>query len=283
MGADAGFLMATGLVSIAVGYGDNAVLGWFRDEAVVGTYYFAYRLAVQANLIVVGNLSGVLFAALARMTEAARQARGTIAASRLLAALAVPLNLLQAAAAEPAIRLIYGDKWEASILPFQLLSIGMALALIGAPSASLLRAQGRFKLFFVWATCLSAVYLISIGAGAALGGAVGVALATVGYYATFGPAGLRLALGRHLGFWRAIGEAFVVPLLLGGLACGLGVYSRRLIPSVASSNLLSLLWIGCVSMCAYVLLLRLAFPALWRELVLRFGSIIRRTPANVGY
>ena len=252
LSADAGFAMATGLVTIAVGYGDNAVLGLFRDEAVVGTYFFAYRLAVQANQLLVTNLSGVLFSALSQLGEdRQRQLRAAMAATKLLAVVAV-----------------------------QVLSIGMALVLIGAPGASLIKAQGRFGTFFFWSASISAAYLLIIGSGAALGGAVGVATAAAVYYGIFGPAGLRVGFGRFPGFWRDLAEAYLAPLLLGGAACAVAVAVAEWIPVVRESDLLSIAWIVAMGVGGYAVLVRVFLPARWRELRDRFvHSLLTRRRA----
>lgn len=280
LSADAGFAMATGLVSIAVGYGDNAVLGLFRDEAVVGTYFFAYRLAVQANQLLVTNLSSVLFSALSQLADdRPRQVRAAMSAAKLLAVLAVPVNLLQAAAAGPLIGLLYHERWAPAVLPFQLLSVGMALALIGAPSTSLMKAQGRFGLFFYWTSGVSLAYLGMIAWGARLAGAEGVAGAALAFYAIFGPAGLRLGVGRMPGFWPQAAEAFVMPLLLGGAAGAVANYSSRLFPALAGSDAASLVWIVVVGCALYTALVRVLLPGRWHELRERLGAIVRRRPA----
>ncbi|MCS7033893.1 MAG: oligosaccharide flippase family protein [Phycisphaerae bacterium] len=280
LGRDAGFAMATGLVTIAVGYGDNAVLGLFQNQEVVGVYFFAYRLAVQANQLLVGNLISVIFSALSQLgRDRQRQVRAALSAAKMLAIIAVPVNLLQAAAAEPLISLIYPARWQAAIVPFQLLSVGMALAFIGAPATSLIRAQGRFGTFFFWSAGISLAYLLMIGVGAWLAEASGVALAVAIYYGIFGPAGLRVAVGRLPGFWRNVLVTFYVPLLLGILAC-LGAYSSRfLFGAVEASHLASLLWIVVTALLLYCLMIRIVLPSRWQELIVRLRSLRRQTHA----
>lgn len=280
LGRDAGFAVATGLVSIAVGYGDSAVLGLFRDEEIVGLYFFAYRLAVQANLLLVGNLTGVIFSALSQLgKDRQRQVRGAMKAAKLLAVVAVPVNLLQAAVAEPLLALLYPVRWAAATVPFQLLSLSMALALVGAPAVALIRAQGRFATFFYWSASLSVVFLALIGIGAAVGGATGVAAAVVVYYGIFGPAGLRLAVGRFPRFWTEAALTFYLPLLLGSAACLAAVFTATQIPFVRQSNITSIVWIVLVSSGIYVILVRKFLPEPWHELRGRLNSLLRRRAA----
>jgi len=272
---DAGFAMATGLVTIAVGYGDNSILGLIRNPEVVGVYFFAYRLAVQANQLVVTNLSSVLFSALSQLhTNRHRQVEATMSAARILSIVAMPLNCIQAAAANPLFRLLYGAKWEAAIVPFQLLSIGMALALVGAPSTSLMKAQGRFGFYFYWSAALSVVYLCMISVGASLAGAVGVAGAAAIYYGVFGIAGLRVAVGKFPSFWPRAVHACLVPLVLSVIAGGLAMISREFIPSVRDSNLLSVAWIVFWSFAFYLALIRFVMADAWHELMDRIRAML---------
>lgn len=277
LSADAGFAMATGLVSIAVGYGDNAVLGLFRDEAVVGTYFFAYRLAVQANQLIVTNLSSVLFSALSQLESGSRrQIDATLSAACILSVVAMPLNCIQAAAAEPIFRVLYADRWLAAVLPFQLLSVGMALALIGAPSTALMRSQGRFGFYFVWASVVSGVYLLLTGIGAWTGGAVGVATCALIHYAVFGIAGLRVAVGRVPGFWRRSLLGCLLPLVLAAVAGGVAVLSRGVVPWANTSDVGGAVWIVLVSGLGYAALVRWCMPHAWFELRARLGAMLLR-------
>lgn len=267
---DAGFAATTGLVTIAIGYGDSGVLGLVQDQEAVGVYYFAYRLAVQTTLIISTSLAGVLFAALTRIQDTRpRQVTATLSALRMTALISMPLNGLQAATAAPLFHLIYGSRWDAAILPFQLLSVAMAIGILGAPSVSLMRAQGRFGAYLFWSTVASAIYLAAIVAGAWFGSAVGVAAAALGAHSVLTLLWLRNATGGFEGFWTFVASAVVRPLLLAGVAACVAIASRQAIPPLRGSNLLGFLWIGCVMSGTYLVLVRAFMRGAWDEMVQR--------------
>jgi O-antigen/teichoic acid export membrane protein len=275
---DGGFAMASGLVMIAIGYGDCFVLGLFYDERVVGVYFFAYRLAVQTVMILSVSLSGVLFSALSRIQQTqARQINAAQNALRVLALVSMPLNGLQAAVAEPLFHVIYGVKWDAAILPFQLLSIAWAMAVLSGPSASLMKAQGRFGAYFWCATTLSTIYIIAISIGAWVGAGVGVAVVVAMCHSAFTVVWLRVAIGPIGGFWRLVGSAIALPLVYVLVAAGAAMWTRQMIPALRESHLFGLMWIGAVTSLLYMLLVRTFMREGWQELLTRLREMRSRS------
>ena len=278
---DATFAATTGLVTIAIGYGDSGVLGLVRDPESVGVYYFAYRLAVQTTLIISASLGGVLFAALSRIQDTReRQVNATLSALRTTALISMPLNGFQAAAAAPLFHLVYGDRWDSAILPFQLLSVAMAIGMLGAPSVSLMRAQGRFGAYLGWSTVSSILYLAAIVTGAWLGSAVGVAAAALAAHSLLTLLWLRNATGGFAGFWRFVLSAIGAPLLLAAASAALALGTRQLIPGVRESNILGAVWIGGWMSVAYLVLIRVFLRGAWDELIARVRSVGGRSPAG---
>jgi O-antigen/teichoic acid export membrane protein len=178
--------------------------------------------------------------------------------------------------------LIYGDRWDAAILPFQLLSLAMAVGILGAPSVSLMRAQGRFGAYLMWSTVSSAIYLAAIGTGAWLGSAVGVAAAALGAHSLLTLLWLRNATGGFPGYWRFVFSAVGAPLLLTGAAAAAALWTRGLIPPLRESNLLGLLFIGSVMAAVYLVLVRTLLREAWDELLHRVRSAVRGRSAAGG-
>ena len=130
---------------------DVIVLSFFASETEIGLFGFAAQLAMQANVVIAIQLGGVLQPIFAHIhNDAVRQVSGFIRATRLLSAVAVPLSLIQAALAVPAFTLLFAAKWQGSIAVFATLSVGQAFVFVTAPAIALLKAQGRFKAYFVW-------------------------------------------------------------------------------------------------------------------------------------
>jgi O-antigen/teichoic acid export membrane protein len=122
------------------------VLGLVTNEAEVGLFVLAATYAIQANLVIAGQLGSVLQPIFARMhDDPRRQVGGFLRATRILCAIAVPLSLVQAALAVPLFEILFLPEWRGSSSIFAVLSIAQAFIFISAPSLALLKAQGRFR------------------------------------------------------------------------------------------------------------------------------------------
>src|SRR5207248_3467187 len=88
--------------------GDYIILGVMHDAKSVGIYFFAFNLATQTMQVFTQNLIGVLFPALSKMqSNIVQQTRAFLRAAELLAVIGVPMCLLQAALAGPAINVLF--------------------------------------------------------------------------------------------------------------------------------------------------------------------------------
>ena len=126
------------------------VLGLVSGDYQTGLFGFGFTVAAQANAVIAYQLGQVLqpiFGLLRDKPE--RQVAGLLRAQRVLAAVCVPIALLQAALAPPVFRLLF-PKWDTAIEVFQAISIGQAFYFSTGPSMSCLRAQRRFTALFVW-------------------------------------------------------------------------------------------------------------------------------------
>ena len=138
-------LLGTKVITAAVSQGDYFVLGLFTSKAAVGVYYFAFRLAVQPLQLLATSVTNVVFPVLAQMgSDQARQRAAALAAARVLAYVAMPCCFLQAALAEPVVRLLAGHKWDAAVPIAQVLSVGLAFDAVAWIAGAVLRARGEF-------------------------------------------------------------------------------------------------------------------------------------------
>ena len=212
---DSGWLFAAGIMVTLMGQGDYMMLGLFHNDQVVGSYFFAFGLSMQTPMIVYVALSGVLLPAFSRLKQdVPRQIAAMLRGSRLIALVATPLCVLQALLADPALRLVFGDKWVAAIVPLQILSLGVAGAILTGPSTTLLQAQERFRGYFLWQAASTAVFLTIVGLCARLGAAVAVSVGVAGFNLVIGSLALRWVAGRELAGWRTIFRLAGVPALI---------------------------------------------------------------------
>src|SRR5258705_4865335 len=121
-------------------YGVYIILGIMHDAKSFCIYFFAFNLATQTMQVFTQNLIGVLFPALSKLQHnIEHQTRAFLRAAELLALIGVPLCLLQAALAGPAINVLFNSWWAPMIRVLQLLSIGMAVRLVALPRGALIQ------------------------------------------------------------------------------------------------------------------------------------------------
>jgi PST family polysaccharide transporter len=275
LASDSAWVLAAYICYTAFGQGDYVVLGMFYDKHVVGQYYFAFNLSTQAVSVFAINLWGVLLPALSKLQDnPVRQLAAFMRACRALSALAVPCCLAQAALAGPLVRLFFAAKWEPAIPILQLLSVGMALMVVGSPGASLLQSRGRFRTLFFAALGSVIGFFVLITIGTSAGGVKSVALAVAVFYAIYGPVNLYIGVRDVGGTWRHVAAIYVVPFSSAIIAIGCGAGVARLVPAVSRSDVLTIIVVLAVAASVYTYLLRRLIFDVWQELAekLRRGA-----------
>jgi PST family polysaccharide transporter len=279
-------LIGAAALTTIVAQGDYIVLGLLHDEKIVGIYYYAFVLSMQAVGLLVSNLSDVLFPVLSRLNdEPERQGRAFLRAARVFMLIGVPGCMLQAAVARPLMEWLFKPEWSASIPLVQLLSLSAALRLPIGPSSGLMKAQGRFRSFLRFSIFNVVLFQTLATAGAFWGAAIGVAVAVVFYSAVIGPTSLYLAAAPSGARWRDLKSVYAVPFLGGFAAVGLGLACAALAPVVppagtvprAAAALPAILRtaITCaVSFSVYAAVVMVAAPEV-REAVMRYARTIQ--------
>lgn len=217
-------LIGGGLGWALVIQGDYLVLGrLFPGAAAIGHYFFAYQLSSQTVTLFGRSLDMVLFPVLSTIqTDKDRQRRGFLRALRAMAVGGIPACMLQAAAAEPLFLAVMPEKFHASIPYVMLLSLAMAGRLMAPPSRAMMRAQGRFSVYW-WMTWMYAASLIIT---ASLEGMVGtpltVAIVVAANLLVWGVAFIYATLRTAPGALKGTLSVIAAPTLLGGIACSAG-------------------------------------------------------------
>ena len=209
-------VFGTSVVQALISQGDYVALGLFGTETVVGSYFFAFKMASQPLLLLASSLSGALIPTLSSLRHSPRsQGHAAIRAAKMLGLVIMPVAVLQAALIEPATHIVFGAKWEASIPLMQILSIGIALDAIAWVAAALLTSRGGFRKQFLYTVTCAPVFFAFIAVGAREGLALGVAVDVECYYAVVAPA-FSYAVFRKDGLTFA--RLAWIYLLPGGLA-----------------------------------------------------------------
>ena len=217
---DSWWLVGSGVLTSLVQQGDYLVLGLTQTPAVVGVYYFAYNLSTQAMQLITVNLANVLLPVLSRFrSDDPKQTARFLEATELLAYVGVPLCVAQALLAQPLVAFFYAHRWDAAVLPLQLLSVAMIPAVVGGHSATLLKAQGRFRSCLSFAAVSAIIFLTCVATAAHLGAAASVAAGVIVAYSVIAVVGMLWAVLPSRIPARRVLTLFAYP---GALAVGTG-------------------------------------------------------------
>lgn len=251
--------------------GDYVVLGAMfpNDKVMLGLYFLAFNLSSQVIQLVALNLSTVLFPSFSQMQDQPERLYGAILRSnRLLACVGVPLAVLQAALAVPAIHVFLPAKYAGVEGFMQIFSLGAALSLLGIPATALLRAHGRFRLYFMVYLVYAVAFIGSVVVGAWAGGFYGACVAEAICTTVSGPVFFYLATRGIGGSWRDVLGVAVPPVLLSVVAFvplwwGMSHwYLGGKVEAVLAAAVVAVVGGG-----VYVLLLRVFVPSAWKEAV----------------
>ncbi|MEZ6242642.1 MAG: oligosaccharide flippase family protein [Phycisphaerales bacterium] len=266
------------LLDIVVRQADYLILGFFANDAVVGFYFFAYNQSTQVAQLLMLNLTRVLLPSLSTLShDAVRQVRAFLKAISVLALVCTPLCVLQGALAGPVLRLLYQDRWADSIPLLQILSVALAIAIVGWPSASLLLAQGRYKTKLLLSAIGAACFVAFVTLGSWLGGAVGTALGVMAYRVTLDPIRLYVATRPGSVHFIRVVPVFMTPLTGSILTIGAGWLAAEQIPDSILQHAWLVEVVRIAATCAvglplYLLWARFVSASEWRELMARLRT-----------
>jgi PST family polysaccharide transporter len=123
---------------------DYVIVGRMFGMAPLSIYVVAYRLP---EMLLIGNLwvmGGVLFPAFSRLQDRPEELRrGFLASVRLVQLIAVPICLGLLIAAEPIVRVVFGDQWLDVIPVLRVLAVYAWLYSLGYHVGGLYKAIGR--------------------------------------------------------------------------------------------------------------------------------------------
>jgi O-antigen/teichoic acid export membrane protein len=244
---------------------DYAIIGARLGPLSTGYYYRAYTLAVEYQSKVSNVMNQVGFPVLARTSSAAELARLYRQMIRLLTIVLFPLLVLLAIAAPVLVPFMFGARWDPAIVPMQILAVGGASMIIFNAVRTVFLATGRTGalLAFGWTQFIVygvTVYLVSplgITAIAIDAAIVHGLFAILAYVLMLRGSGER-AIGR---LWHDIAPASVACVGLAAVALPASI-------ALTAAHVPAILWLlalGLVGIPPYLLVLRLCFPATWRD------------------
>ncbi len=265
---DSSILFAVRFLTLCVNQGDYVVLGLVTgSEMLVGRYFFAFMLSVQAVYLVTGNLNNVLYASLTRFRgDMVRQREAVLRVARLAIFLGTPLCLLQAAAARPGMTLVFGHKWDQAIPLVELLSIGVALTVQWSLAITFLQAQGRFATTLRYSLVQMPIFVLMATLGAWWGQERGVAMAVALFFGTVTSSSFVIIMLRHGVSPRRLASLYVRPMTLAFFSLGLAYLAGWALDWAGQHAVVQLLAVVLVGAGLYIPLTLWLEKSSWTEL-----------------
>ncbi|PWV93812.1 PST family polysaccharide transporter/teichuronic acid exporter [Paenibacillus cellulosilyticus] len=155
---------------------DYIIIGKMFGTQVLGYYTFAYQLAIIPVMKINPVVTQVALPIFARIQHEKKKLReGYLTVLQYLSMINFPIYAGLIIASPLFIPIMFGDKWNGSILFIQVLSLMGLIRSTIQPNNSLLLAIGRADLSFKWTVISMFVLLPSIGIGVTVGQAEGIA------------------------------------------------------------------------------------------------------------
>jgi O-antigen/teichoic acid export membrane protein len=258
--------------------GDYAIIGATLGPAQAGLYWRAYQLSVEYQKKISSVMSHMAFPVLARTAGREEMLALRHRMVQSLTVILFPALTLLVILAPEMIPWLFGERWEPAVLPAQILAAGGAATLVIDAVGPALMAQGRAKALLGYGVAHFVAYAGAVLVVAKHGiAAVAVAASVVhGVFVLFA----YLLLLRD-GIVRAVrsmaadtGAATVGCAALVAVAAP----AEWALDRAQTPVVLHLAAVSAVAAIAYLLVLRLAFPAAAADL----AAIVRRVLPRAG-
>jgi PST family polysaccharide transporter len=273
-----GILFAASVFQTIAWQSDYLILGrlYPNEKSMVGRYYWAYNLSTQTAQLLALNVAGILLPSLSRLQDdVGRMREAFLRSAKVLTAVGVPACLIQAALAEPIVRLAFEPKWHPAIPIIEVLSIGFAFTVVFPACGSLLKAQGRLWTLLFLTAISASLFLLCVYVGARHSAGIGAAWGVAVQSLLIGPPALYLTIRPLGGRWADVGSIFLMPLVAGACAIGAAWWVAGRLPPMPAREI-ARAFIIALAIPGYMIALRIAAPTVWTELLERGRGLIRR-------
>ena len=274
------------LVNYGSANGDKIVVGRLLGDGPLGQYGFAYalpHLVLTHFSRIILNMLFPLFAKIQDDTE--RMRRGFLTVIAFISLFTFPAMAGMAVLAHDLVFILYGERWLGIVLPMQILCLAAALRSVITATGYVFNAKGRPDIGLKWELAFTPFALVCIGIGAMWGlegvaTAIGLSLLGCGVIIHVLCRVLQMRWRDYLGALvpAAVSTAIMVAAVAGVHWLTISTTNVPVVPRT----------LGCVAVgvVAYTALLRLLFPAPFRDLFefacMMVGRRSRQTPPVPG-
>ena len=275
----ASFGVPAGLASMAmVGYGniDYLILGARLNPAQVGFYYRAYTLGVQYEAKISDIIQRVAFPVYSRTEDAEHMRAVRSRIVRINAVMIYPMLALFIVVAPELVPWVFGERWEPAVLPAQILAVAGMARMINNGTPALLLAAGRPRALLSFNLCR----LAALGAAVFVAvpyGLIAVCIAVSSFQVITTVASYWLMLPRLVGITLRRLTLDVAPALVSSaVMLAVAFPAVGVLTATDLSRPVIVLLVSAVAAPVYLLVLRLAAPAAWADVLLLARRVLPR-------
>jgi O-antigen/teichoic acid export membrane protein len=268
-----------GMLYVATTNVDYTIVAMRLSAAQTGFYWRAFQLGVVYQDKISGIMARLAFPIYSRTKDLAELRRLHERATRVHAAVVVPLLAVLIVTAPLLVPWLFGPVWEPAVLPSQILAVAGMIAAVLTGYPQVLLAAGRPKELMrfnvgllvgyggvVWLTAPYGIVAVAIGV---VGVHVGMLVVVYGIL-------LRRVVGVPVD--RMVGD--LAPAVAGSVALlAVGFPLAALMESLGAPAPVIVAAVGLVGLTVHALVLRTLFGAVWRDLV---SLALRVAPARPG-
>jgi O-antigen/teichoic acid export membrane protein len=246
--------------------GDYAIIGARLGPFQAGLYWRGYTLAVDYQRKVSTVMAEMAFPVLSRTAGKHEMHALRRRMVQLLTVTLFPLLVVLVLTAPIVVPLLFGPAWEGAVRPAQILAAGGAATLVIDAAGSTLAASGRSKAMLGYGVAHFAVYATAVWMVADRGlPAVAVTASVVHTIFLFAAYQLLLR-DRPVAVLRALwGDVAAATTSCVAMLAASVPAALLLDDDIGVGPLVQLVLIGGVGTLAYLVALRVLFPAAWRD------------------
>jgi O-antigen/teichoic acid export membrane protein len=157
------FVIGQRLFNKIINEGDNLIIGKIFGLKVLGAYTLAFQFANLVSGMILPLISNISVPVMAKNNNNIKVVlMQYIKMIRLIVFMLVPITTVLILNGELLFYSIYGDKWKASIIIFQILSVGILFKAISSPTSGLIHVMGKPKIGFYFTAIFSILFIFSI-------------------------------------------------------------------------------------------------------------------------
>ncbi|HEY1358065.1 MAG TPA: oligosaccharide flippase family protein [Thermoleophilaceae bacterium] len=271
-----------GLLYVGISNADYAVLAIRASSAQVGIYWRAFQLGVSYQEKISGIMMRLAFPVYARTGSLDELRRLHARASRVHAAVIVPLLALLVITAPDLVPWVFGERWAPAALPAQILAFAGMIAAILTGYPQVMLAAGKPRALMIFNVGVLAAYCVLVWF-AAPHGLTTVAVAVVGIHVSMLFTVYGVLFRNVLGIPLRRLLADIAPGAVSSCAlAAAAVPTLGLMHGLGAPTFFELAAVGLVGAAVYLLALRALFPAAWSDLAMLVrrlrpeGFLVRR-------